>query len=106
LANEPLSDSGADAEQPVASDRANHGPDSDEYQSTLAQDLLDAIDECLAYGIDPYPIMIDELRAAGYTVTPPTAADAEQPARPDWERFGLVDADPATDADAEQRPRS
>jgi hypothetical protein len=45
-----------------------HGPDSDEYQSTLAQDLQDAIDECRDYGIDPVPIMVGELRRMGYVV--------------------------------------
>lgn len=59
--DEPLFDSG----------RANHGPDSDEYQSTLAQDLRDAIDECRDYGIDPAPIMADALRQLDWAVIPP-----------------------------------
>jgi hypothetical protein len=58
-------------EPPSDSVRANHGPDSDEYQSTLAQDLRDAYAECLTYGIDPYSIMVDELRNLGWAVIPP-----------------------------------
>ena len=33
--------------------------------------LGDIIRRCLDAGLDPYPIIADELRALGYTVTPP-----------------------------------
>lgn len=41
-------------------------------------DLVDLIAECRAHGFDPVPILVRELRAMGYTVTPPE----QRPARP------------------------
>lgn len=53
-------------------------PTSDEPPTINDDRLAFAIDACKAAGIDPYPIMADELRAMGYLVMAPAPPEGPE----------------------------